>query len=293
MNDTSHSIACSSVQHINRLRDLPDSYDAFVVDVWGVICDGVDNFPIAVDALRRMREIGPVALVSNTARRADALAQFLANLQIDENCYDVIVTAGDICHRALLRADWSDDPLRSNKIQYIGPTRDRAILTGTGLCDAEAGDEASAILCTGMNPELTDISAHSFLLSAAVECDLPFLCANPDKYVHIGNKLCPCAGALADFYKTLGGKVRHFGKPEPAIYAACLEHLRLLNKAIVPDRVLAIGDGLATDIAGANGIGMPSVLVRPETGGLPNQTPTHMDIRNRPIPDFEIQSLSW
>ena len=86
------------------------------------------------------------------------------------------------------------------------------------------------------------------------------ICANPDLIVNVGQKVTPCAGALAQRYEALGGEVYYHGKPHPGVYRRCLDHLRL-----DPSAVLAVGDSLLTDVAGANAA---SIDVAFATGGI-------------------------
>ena len=94
-------------------------------------------------------------------------------------------------------------------------------------------------------------------LRAAAGLGLPMICANPDLEVIAGGVRQICAGALARRYEELGGRVRYHGKPHAEIYGACLAALA----GVEPARILAVGDSLRTDIAGAQAIGLDSLLV--------------------------------
>ena len=286
----------SIAPHEATLGQVASKYGAFIVDVWGVICDGVQVFPSSVDALRRLRAIGPVALLSNTARRASGLARFLDELGIENGCYDVLVTAGEACHVALRTGCWMNARGRAETgLYYLGPERDRTLLADSGVQVNELMCDADAILCTGMSEGLTDMGSHHALLSEGVALGLPLVCANPDRFVRVGSTLMPCAGALADYYGKLGGRVIRFGKPEGAIYRDCLERLRRLKPSIEPMAVLAIGDGIETDILGANRYGISSLLVRTGIGSghVPEKRAGSeiMDAWTRP--DFVAPAFRW
>lgn len=276
---------------IDGIHRLAGSYQAFVVDVWGVICDGTQPFPLAVQALRELRSHAPVLLLSNTARRSTALGQFLERLGIDESCYDVIVTAGELCHNALRRRDWLAAPGAATDVWYLGPERYRSILACTGLAGLADTQDATALLCTGLDPALPDLAAHRRCLLFGVERGLPFLCANPDREVFIGSDRVPCAGALADIYKELGGLVVHFGKPESAAYRHCLEALRRFVPQIEAAQVLAIGDGMATDILGARRSGLASLLI--DGGGDGSPRVNQIEPRDAVFADFIMTNLVW
>lgn len=271
-------------------------FDAFIVDVWGVVCDGVSAFPAAVDALRHLRAIGPVALLSNTARRSHALARHLTGLGIDVDCYDVLLTAGEACHLALKSGRWrAEGQTGDGGVLYIGPDRDRIILAQSGVQECRSLKEATAIVCTGMLETLNSVEAHNRLLVEWLKRDLPFICANPDRIVRIGAKTVPCAGALAERYQYLGGRVLQFGKPEPAIYHACINKLQQLRPSLTRARILAIGDGLETDIAGANRQGLNSVLVKTGIHGL-QETEGLVERKyagSPPVPDYVATALDW
>lgn len=276
---------------IDRLRDIAGDYHAFVVDVWGVICDGKKSFPRAVKALREMRACAPVLLLSNTARRSHALSAFLRDLGIGKTCYDIIMTAGELCHSTIRQRNWTSIPSGASDIWYLGPERDRRILAGTGLAGLSSADGASAVLCTGLDPELPDVASHRACLMSGLKLELPFLCANPDREVFIGSNKIPCAGALADLYEDLGGRVVHFGKPEPSAYQSCLDELQRCVPLIKPAQVLAIGDGMATDILGASRFGMTTMLIEgpADAAARVNQVAPCQTV----FPDFIQSELNW
>lgn len=272
------------------LAELAPAYRAFIIDVWGVICDGERRFPAAVATLKRLRAIGPVALLSNTARRSDALIGFLRSLGIEDDCYDLVVTAGEACHNALKRSDWCrGDHIRSKRLFYIGPDRDRAIISGTGVDLCRSHAEAGGFLCTGMSEGVATVEAHAPKLLPGIWCGMPLICANPDKMVHIGAHLIPCAGALADHYEMLGGRTVRFGKPHAAIYRECFGGLGGLCENLTPETTLAIGDGLETDIKGASDFGLSSAFVRTGLGGLSASDGTEAG----PVPTFTMSALKW
>jgi HAD superfamily hydrolase (TIGR01459 family) len=241
------------------LAAVAPDYDGFIIDLWGTVHDGVEAYAAAIDVLSRLRAQGaPVCLLSNAARSTTAIAGKLAGMGIDRDCYDHLVSSGQATIEALRRPE-SARGAPGETYYFIGPDDGEPLLHGLGYIGVEDPDAAAFVLNTGATPG-TDLAHYERALRACARRRLPMICSNPDLYVRIGGRHVMCAGAIARRYEALGGKVRYYGKPDPAIYRDCLERMKRPANA-----VLAIGDGLETDIAGARGAGMDSVFV---LGGL-------------------------
>jgi len=230
-----------------RFAEIASGYDVLLCDVWGVIHNGRESFPIACEALTRYRaEVGPVILISNSPRPASDVAHQLDALGVPRRAWSAFVTSGDAT-RALL-AERAPGPA-----WRIGPARDEPLFAGLGL--AYAGPEEAAFIAVS-GPEDDEVETpedYRVALTKAQARGLPMICANPDIVVQRGDKLIYCGGALAQLYDTLGGPTIMAGKPYAPIYDASLaEAERLLGGPLDRRRVLAIGDGLATDVKGAN-----------------------------------------
>jgi HAD superfamily hydrolase (TIGR01459 family) len=241
---------------LSGLGEIADGYGALFCDVWGVVHDGRSARAQAIEALIRFRlKRGPVVLLSNAPRPAEDVQKQFARLGVPEECYDVILTSGVLAREHLaLRA--ANDGL---KVFHIGPERDRGIFAGLPVACAEAG-EAETVLCTGLFDDDTETpDAYRGILADLQRRGLMFLCANPDIVVKRGDQLVYCAGALARLYEELGGACVYFGKPHPPIYEAALRHVRKL--AGRSPRVLVVGDGLETDVRGANAAGLDAVFI--------------------------------
>lgn len=238
------------------LSALSDRYDVLLSDVWGVIHNGRESFPQACAALARFRaEKGPVVLISNSPRpSADVVAQ-LDELGVPREAWSAFVTSGD-ASRALL-AERAPGPAWT-----IGPERDAPLYAGLGLEFAEA-EAAAFIACTGpYDDEVETPEDYRDRFVAPVARGLPMICANPDRVVQRGSKLIYCGGALADLYRDMGGKVLMAGKPYAPIYDLSLhEAERLLGRAVDPARVLCIGDGVHTDVKGAEDQGLDCLFI--------------------------------
>lgn len=229
------------------LSEIADRYDVLLCDVWGVIHDGRNSFPKPCAALARFRaERGPVILISNSPRPRGAVAEQLDDLGVPRQAWSQVVTSGDAT-RGLL-AERAPGPA-----WMLGPERDRPLYEGLGLQSANL-DHARFIACTGpFDDEREEPADYRERFEAAVARGLEMVCANPDVVVQRGDKLVYCGGALAQLYESLGGRVLMAGKPYPPIYQLSLaEADRLLGRPLDRRRALCIGDGLATDVRGAN-----------------------------------------
>jgi HAD superfamily hydrolase (TIGR01459 family) len=242
------------MQHFNGFALLAERYDGFVLDLWGVIHDGVNAFPHAVDTLGRLRDAGKrTLLLSNVPRPNDAVQTMMRRMGIEDGLYTDILTSGEAVRRALISPPdlwWAE---LGTRVFHLGPTRDRPVLEGLPLVLADTPAEADFVLNTGPDDHRNPTSIVEFepILQDCARARLPMICANPDLEVIRGGVRVLCAGSLALRYQELGGDVRSVGKPDPAIYQPALVTLGL-----APDRVLAVGDSLRTDVAGAIGVGL-------------------------------------
>ncbi len=240
---------------INALAEISGDYDAILCDVWGVLHNGMDAFSPAAAALAGAREAGKaVVLVTNAPRLAGEVQNSLDHLGVPRAAWDRLVTSGDVTRDLI-----AEGPRR---VFFLGPDRDLALLDGL---DAEMVEEfeAQAVVCTGLvDDEAETPEDYAPMLQRLRARDLPFICANPDIVVERGENLVWCAGALARDYGQLGGRTLIAGKPHKPIYDAALEALgEVLGSQVPADRVLAIGDGILTDIKGAAGAGMDALFI--------------------------------
>ncbi len=244
---------------LDGLGTLAEGYDAFLVDLWGAVHDGHAPYPGVVDCLRRLRGAGKkVLLLSNAPRRAARVARALDDIGVPRDSYDGVQTSGDETRDALAeRADpWHAALGRA--FFHLGPERDWGLLDGLDYRRVYELAEADFVLDTGFfDDETESVEDYDSFLAEALARRLPMVCANPDRQVMRGPRTVPCAGALAAAYEARGGDVRYHGKPHAGVYRASLARLG----GLAPDRVLAVGDSLATDIAGAVAFGIDAVLV--------------------------------
>ncbi|HEX5775882.1 MAG TPA: TIGR01459 family HAD-type hydrolase [Caulobacteraceae bacterium] len=223
------------------LSEIADRYDALLCDVWGVIHNGRESFPDALDALVRWKaERGPVVLISNAPRPAVAIHAQLERFKVPTQAWTAFVTSGDAT-RTLL-AERAPGPCWS-----IGPARDAPLYDGLGLAFADAEDAAFVCVTGPYDDETETPEDYRGRFEVAVERGLEMICANPDRVVQRGDKLIYCGGSLADLYEDMGGRVLMAGKPYAPIYDLALHE----TGDVDPARVLCIGDGVITDVKGA------------------------------------------
>lgn len=247
------------MQHLPGFAPLADRYDGFVLDLWGVIHDGINAFSHAVECLRHLRGAGKrTLLLSNVPRPNAAVQTMMRGMGIEDSLYTDILTSGEAVRRALQSPPdlwWAE---LGQRVFHLGPARDLPVLEGLELSRVAAPEDADFVLNTGpddhRNP--TDLNEFEAVLQDCAQHRLPMICANPDLEVIRGGVRVLCAGSLALRYAELGGDVRSLGKPDPAIYQPVLEVLGL-----PADRVLAVGDSLRTDIAGAGGVALAACWV--------------------------------
>jgi HAD superfamily hydrolase (TIGR01459 family) len=254
---------------------LAPRYDGFILDLWGVVHDGVAPMPGALECLRSLIEAGKrVVLLSNAPRRAGDVVERIDRIGVPAGLYHHVMSSGEEAWQHLFRRDDSFYAALGLRCVHIGSERDTGIREGLGLELVETAEEAEFILNTGPAGWDNRIEDYRPLLQRALERGLPMVCANPDLVVMHGGRLVLCAGALAQWYEDRGGRVRWHGKPFRSVYETCFGLLGIDDLS----RILAIGDSLRTDIAGAAGAGIDSVLIvggihADEFGVIEGQTP--------------------
>ena len=245
---------------IAPLSELLDRYDGLLCDIWGVLHNGDAAFSDAVDALCRARAFGRfVILITNAPRLSKDIYPQLARLGVPPESFDSIITSGDVT--AQLIAKQPDAPLF-----HFGPERDNSILEGLTNPIVDHSDAKLCLLTGPLDDTIETTDIYHDLLEQMHENAVEMICANPDLVVRSGNRMVICAGSIAQRYAHLGGKVSFAGKPEPAIYEEALRLAASLTGRDIPkSRLLAIGDGLATDIKGAADNGFDAYFI---VGGI-------------------------
>ena len=236
------------------------NYRGFLVDLWGVLHDGRRPYPEALEVLDRVRRSGAsVCLLSNSPRRISNVAELLAGMDIGPERYDHLVTSGEMTLEAL--SNPADVWHRSlgNRYLHLGPDHGFGLLDSLDRELVVAPQAADFVLVTGTEKGQV-LADYAGQLAECAALGLPMVCANPDLVVTVAGNTAVCAGTLARHYEALGGSVRYHGKPDQAVYSRCLSELGL-----GPAALLAIGDSLRTDIAGARAVGMDALFI---AGGI-------------------------
>jgi HAD superfamily hydrolase (TIGR01450 family) len=252
---------------IPALSEISNQYEALFVDLWGCVHDGVTAFPEAVAALQAYRATGGVViLVTNSPKPREGVAAQLGEFGVPEDAYDDIASSGDSARAALFRG------MVGEKVYFMGEwARDAGFFEPLELIETPAPitrvplQEAEGIVCCGPFDPMADPSVNRADFLYAKTQGMKLLCANPDIVVDRGEVREWCAGALAQLYTEMGGESLYFGKPHPPIYDLARRRLVALGSKVETGRILAIGDGIHTDIQGAQGEDIDSLFI---TGGL-------------------------
>ncbi|MBF9029251.1 TIGR01459 family HAD-type hydrolase [Rhodobacterales bacterium HKCCE3408] len=251
---------------IDSLAEISSNYDALFCDLWGCVHDGVRAFPEAIEALRAFKaKGGAVLLLTNAPRPRADVARQVAKLGLPDDAWDIIATSGDSARAAM----WTGAV--GEKVFFIGEPRDQTFFEPLHIVENPTPieqvplTEATGIVCTGPFDAQADPAVLRPELLLAKTRGLKLLCANPDIVVDRGETREYCAGAIAQLYDQMGGESLYFGKPHPPVYDLARRRLAQIGRDTSDDRILAIGDGILTDIKGGLGEGIDTLFV---TGGL-------------------------
>lgn len=247
-----------TISVLGGLSDWADRFDGVILDLWGVIHDGLTPYPGVLDCLAELKRAGKRScLLSNAPRRVTEVIARLEEIGVPRHLYDAVLSSGEAAHWAI-----ADRPDRfhadlGRRCLHLGPPRDNSVHEGLDLDLVTQPEEADFVLNTGADGFDDTLDDYKPILEKAARCGLPMICANPDLTVMMGDTVAICAGLLAEHYEVLGGRVAYHGKPHPPVYQQCLALLEPVSSS----RLLAVGDNFLTDIAGANRAGLASLLV--------------------------------
>ncbi|MBN2759263.1 MAG: TIGR01459 family HAD-type hydrolase [Rhodobacteraceae bacterium] len=253
---------------LQSFAEVSATYDLALVDLWGCVHNGEVIYPAAEAALIAYRKAGGrVILVTNAPRPEAGVRARLQDMGLSPDAYDAIATSGDAAQQAMFMG------AVGTKVWHLGPDKDDGFFTDLPdwahdrpAIERVSFDEAEGIVCTGPFEELTETPEdYRGRFLAAKARGLKLLCANPDIVVDYGETRIYCAGALAQLYDQMGGESLYFGKPHPPIYDLARRHAQKLGLAFAEDRVIAIGDGIQTDVKGGMAEGVDTLFI---TGGL-------------------------
>ncbi|HCP80752.1 MAG TPA: TIGR01459 family HAD-type hydrolase [Octadecabacter sp.] len=253
-------------QIVNTFAEISDRYDVAFVDLWGCMHNGITPFKDAVSAMVSYRERGgKVVLVTNSPRPWDSVAQQLLDMDM-EKCWDAIATSGDSARAAMFRG------IVGEKVYFMGEApRDDDFFKPLSIIKNPVDiqkvplDQAEGIVCCGPFDTQADVDVNRADFLYAKTKGLKLLCANPDIIVDRGETREWCAGALAALYTEMGGESLYFGKPHPPIYDLARRRYAALDGSLTDPRIIAIGDGIRTDILGGQMEDIDTLFI---TGGL-------------------------
>ena len=245
------------IPYIAGIRNLSAGYDAFIVDLWGVVyeeqrlCFGVFN------ALSQLRDEGKkVVFLSNSPLRSADMMKTLERMGVKRYLYYGILTAGEIVYYEMRRRV---DPFFSDlgrRCFHVGPETSWMPFSDLGYTPVSNVDEADFIFVTGIMDGAESLEKYEPFFKVCLSRRLPMICACPDSFILRNGEPCMAAGALAAQYQRIGGSVFWRGKPDPSVFLYCVEGLKTEKS-----RIAVVGDCVQTDIYGANLSGLDALFV--------------------------------
>jgi HAD superfamily hydrolase (TIGR01459 family) len=252
------------MKFIQGISQIVKDYDLLIVDIWGVIHDGNSPYPDIIETLTYLRQQQKkIILLSNAPRRASKVKEVLEKMKITDQYYDLIISSGELVHHQLQKNSQQNYQFFKKNFFYIGPNKDQDLIADLNYQLSSKISEADFVLTTGFDHDQSQLSEKIEFILEAKKYNLPMICANPDLIVvrQNGDKML-CAGIIAKEYQKIQGQVFYFGKPYIEIYQYAITLLQnYLQKKIEHHKILAIGDGLETDILGANNFQIDNLFI--------------------------------
>jgi HAD superfamily hydrolase (TIGR01459 family) len=247
---------------LSGVSQLAGRYDAFILDQWGVLHDGVNAYPGAGECVLRLREAGKrLVVLSNTGQSAQKNLELMRSLGFEPACFERFIGAGEDARAALAERRDAFHRALGRRCYAFTRAGNRSLVEGIGLEMVDRIDDADFVAVIGIDSPPLGVEDYEPLLQAGIRRGLPMICANPDIVRVSPQGTVAAPGALARRYEELGGRVYYHGKPYPAIYASCLRAL----DGCPPQRVVAIGDSVEHDVLGAARAGLACAFV---AGGI-------------------------
>ena len=258
----------NNVPFYDDLNFMINDSEGLILDIWGVLWDGINVYPEALKTLEKLRKLNiPIILLSNAPRKSEIISKKLSKIGIGVDLYDKIISSGDVCRSELIR---NTNLVSGLKYYFIGLKEDNDLLNNTKFQESHSPKDSDFVLITGPRDFDHILKNYTEELKECLKNKLPMICANPDKIVvrQSGKKIF-CAGAIAEDYKKLGGTVKQFGKPHKNVFLEALKFLKMFSPKINFNNVSIIGDGLDTDILGGNSVEINTILI---TSGILSHT---------------------
>lgn len=279
---------------------LAERYDGFLLDQWGVLHDGTAPYSEAISCLERLRAAGKaIVILSNSGRRGSENEGVLARMGFSRTLYDHVVSAGDDARDALATRSEPAYGALGRRCFLLTRPGEEQLAGGLGLTLVATPEEADFVFAASMDPEVQSVAGWRPLLERAAKRQIPMICGNPDRHrVHADGRLLEAPGAAALAFEAMGGTVHYHGKPEPRIYRTCLNLLGL-----PPERILAVGDSLEHDVAGAGRAGIDAAFIAggihkgeidwSQSGEVDAQSCLNLLARNASHPRFCLPEFRW
>ncbi len=286
------SIPCCQI--VKGLADIQYQYLGYLIDAWGVLHDGENLYPYALDCLANLEiQRKKVIILSNAARRSHSIVEELHRRKIEPEHYHAVISSGELAWHTIQNSLHSSS-FYGNCGYYLGPQRSRGLTEGLDLEWVDDVEQADFILNTGApvgNPTTT-VDCDELLSKAALK-NIPMICANPDLVAIRAGQAGICAGALAKRYEEMGAnRIEYHGKPWPPVYTKALALLDMPTS-----QVLAIGDAFETDILGASNAGLDTCLI---ASGIHRQNLLPLSIESvqsvaplNALPKYASEFLAW
>ena len=244
---------------ISGLSKIYSKFDIFLVDLWGVIHNGIECYSDALNVLKNLKKTKKIILISNAPRPSSSVQKFLSQINFNKSFYDFLITSGDLTRYYLKNFT------KKENFYHLGPDRDNSLFSNLMLKKTTLKN-ARFVICTGVNNNNDNLNKYFSILKKIKKRNLKIICANPDLIVHRGDRAEYCAGSIAKLYEKMGGRVEYFGKPYKNIYEYIFRILKKNSKKkIYKSKVLVIGDNLNTDISGANNFNVKNLFI---AGGI-------------------------
>ena len=268
------------IKKLDHLSQIYNDYDAFLIDLWGVMHNGIRLNDSAIHAVKQLEEKGKrIVFLSNAPRPTKKVVEFLKKLKMEEKFLKNVLTSGEAAMSSLKKNKFGE------KFYHLGPQRDDSLFLDIKK-NKTTLEKCDFILCTGLfDEEEENLKYYENLLKDFTKRKL--VCTNPDLIVHRGGEEEYCAGKVAEIFEKLGGEAVYFGKPHKEVYLSCLKPNQ---------KTLVIGDNLKTDIQGANNMGLDSIFI---TSGVHKSKINNDEVIEKLLKDHNVSAnyfqneLSW
>ncbi|MEC8664777.1 MAG: TIGR01459 family HAD-type hydrolase [Pseudomonadota bacterium] len=253
----------SKTKFCQGISDISDSYNAFIIDQWGVLHNGEKVYDGVLDCLKELKQRKKyIIILSNSGKRADDNKERMKKLGIGPTMYDEIITSGEMTWQGLKNQDEGVFKNLGERCFLMSRGGDTSIIDGLDNIElVDQVEDADFLLISGSEaPEKTLVDYYEPLLKKAIRKQIKAVCANPDSRILIGNNHTFGPGMIARRYQDFGGVVHYIGKPHKPIFQYCIQ--RLQKQDIYPGQTVMVGDTMAHDIIGAAGVEIDTCMVK-------------------------------